>query len=1778
MDCSLVKYNPDTGNITGFVQNLKSLFALKPPTEETISWFKELDQYASLAGITISDSAKDLNVTEDSAIKFATAVKNGSVQLKEGQTMLQGYQAWMKATGKESEIAAIKVKAMTAATKLLSTIGWAAVIAAGTWAIGKLADAVDHYINRAKYAAEAAETAQSKIDELNDSYKSHADLVNEVGDRYAELSERVNKNTNANIDLSADDYEEYLDINKQLAEAFPGLVTAMDENGNAILKMGDSSEETTKKLQEQLKAEQDLNNYKISQEMGDVIGGVAVKYEEAQKAADSSKESIDNANAALEDTQKIYEEGADLSDHISFSGSVYDDSVLKRINLYQDAVKQFYEELDPARRNELAESTDHLFDNLYTVDENREVYQFYLDTFSLTDDERQRLNEILKEQAVELKYNLQDSVGQLTAEQNQKDQDAEMAWKDAIPSLQASAKSLATYKELVDQSPSLSSVIDQMIGKIDISEMPKIQEVGWDEYLRQNIITPLTNASESERAEITDIWNKLINFDPSNLSISDAQKKIDQYVNILATLLNRDPIEIKIALGFDDYTEGQGGLVDNLKQSIEAAKNQYADYTNWDGWYDANIRTQEELDSWNNIRAEIDDATEAQKEFLAQKNSTPAEVPEFWDYNKTLTQLDTVKEKLEVLDQTYAKLFDPDEKIGFDDYSAILDAFKDVEGLDFTSYVQQFEAAGQNTEKVKDITEQLITEYLNLSGVLDNVTAENQGLITSMLEEMGIKNADQIVTDALAQNTNYLAAQKILAANASIDLANMTAVELDALANESNMADTTKQQLALLALQKQLCNNTAIMTDGDIANLEALAKQAGATQTAIAAIKLTEKKVESAGAGRRYTNNPEDMKKLWQNTYNEIYDSIGNKAQLKNLYSANSGAGRATNGGIKPSYGGGSNTKKAIEDAQDAADKAAKDAEDEYDETVDYFERRVEVIQQAISVLEKSLDNVLGSKAKNTLLDRQSGIVKQEMQNYSDALNMYQEKADDALSKIDKSLRDKVVNGSVSITEYVGDGNKEVVEAIQEYQKWANKVGDCKEQLAELAKQIREIELSKFNNIVDEYTEKFELFSKATDNINKQIDLFEEAGQVIGEAFYDAQKQNSQKQLNILEEEKNKLVQQLNNSLSSNKIQKGTDEWVEMVNTLSELDGSILDCKKSIEEMDNAILNLHTEQFERIQTAFSNVRTELENIYDLIDVKDIDVSDVNGNWSQEGIAKLGLLAQQYETAKLQAQRYGEEIGQLNKDYMAGKYSATEYADRLAELNQSQYDAIDAYESAKDAMIEVNKTRVDIMIDGINDEIDAMSKLISKKKEELSAEQDLYTYRKTIAEKNKSVTDIERQLAAISNDNSASARAQKAKLQEQLQEAKDDLADYEYTHSIDEQQNALDKEQEDYETAQQQRIDSLNAYLENREQVISDSFGIVKANTSIVAAEITQIAQEHGVKISDTITKAWSQGENAIASYGNTLSSSSSVFIAELMNVENGVYRISTQANATAASLGYMFSTSAANLLGQLDASYNSVGNVNTMTQTLHNSMVETLEKGYNISKVTSGLESIKNAADKATSAAKKLASALDATDGGSRSSKITSNDETTSNDSGSRYRIVDKRYKKSKESKYILVDNLRDDATLRKYMDKYRNELSKGNLFVMRYAKGGIISKYKNSPLNAIARSVGEDTMIAAKEGESVLTPDQTKGLIDLKPLLERMIQLPDYTSTATVKPSMDNFFSSIPSIQIDKIVGVDTVAGSLDSATMPQVEKAIQNGINNFGRKLTKQIRYGGT
>lgn len=526
-----------------------------------------------------------------------------------------------------------------------------------------------------------------------------------------------------------------------------------------------------------------------------------------------------------------------------------------------------------------------------------------------------------------------------------------------------------------------------------------------------------------------------------------------------------------------------------------------------------------------------------------------------------------------------------------------------------------------------------------------------------------------------------------------------------------------------------------------------------------------------------------------------------------------------------------------------------------------------------------------------------------------------------------------------------------------------------------------------------------------------------------------------------------------------------------MVNALTGVEGNILDCKTAIEEFDNELLQLHWDVFDRIQGQFEDLDSELSNLRELF--KDSKVTDGDSNWSKEGIAQLGLLAQQYELAQYQVQQYNDELNQLSSDYLAGRYSATEYADRLSELSSAQWDAVNASESIKDAIVELNKVRIDEEISAIEKEIDAYKELIDSQIEALKSSKDLHDYQERIAEKSKAITDLERQIAAMRNDTTAATVAKRKQLEEQLAEAKKELEKEQYEHSITEQENALNKEYENYENERNAEIEKLKASLEEREALIAASFETVKQNADIVGQEIALIAAQHGITISDAIISSWKNGETAIAGYGAVLSESTSAFIGNLMGVENEVYNLQFQANMTAESLSYMFATRADNLVNELASSYYAEENLNYMTKALNDSLIKTLESGYNISSLTNAIGSIIDGVNGIASAARSATQAL--AEMGAAQQNVNNNSGSVS---GNKTTI-----KKGSGSKDILGGSASGDF--------HKNTL-------MRFAGGGVVKKDKDDPLNPIAESIGEDRMVGVKEGEVIFTPEQAELLKEM--------------------------------------------------------------------------------
>lgn len=1697
--------------------------------DEQVKLFDQLDE-------KLAKHTKLVLQTSDVNSRQSMTVKSVVAGLKEQGTVID----WIS----------IKQKALNVLvngfTGILAGLAFQAVLQG----LSYLAQVVDDYIHRTELAIERTQDLKQQFDEMDDTLESHTNIVSEVAERYAELQQGIQEGSNYNQSLNAEDYQEFLEINEQLADTFPQLRTGMDENGNAILNLGQNGANAAEQLQELLATEEALNNQEVAANLGEYFKGVYAQMDQAKEQMEEYSESANNATSNYETLTNIINNGVDLSSD-TLSGTMrdsngeIDEAGIEYYRAIVQGIENYKQSLSEARRLEL--QNQGMFDYNQMVDQQSSgAYTFYLDHFAMTDKEKAALEDAINAQVQDIQYMLQDSAYEMESAANEAQNTLSQAWIDGIYELSRAMKAKGSYQALGEAAhgEELTKFAEDFVLNMDESMQKTLKDYDDEDpyaWVRDNIIGSLSDLSDSDKKEFADAYEKLLTLNPQDLS-KDNKAAIDSLLKTLADYLDMDENTLRINIGYeidDQYQQDYTSTRDQLMSKYGASQKESESLLT-----DLEIDSSEELATLNSLIDTYDDLIDLRKAYY--ELSHPYEVFSNFEGSSLGGRLDFATDEWESGARSTIDYFKTlQQEIDNFDASQLTDQFDDIDaamqqlsmdmiqqvGIGFQEAIKDFD---EGLLSVSEHLENLVTLSDTLNTVVDftqNIVPDTMGTsaieaVDTVQEQLNIAKSgiesllpasqalESILHNTVQQGTDDWLAYSNVVAQGILDIqaagglmAEQSAARLGTTYDEISANLVNNMDFARQVIQANL--NTSINDLGSaIETIFAWLAEAVSNFKVDFTFERAEKGIGAfingliSGEKMTYTlaageNTIAGVKSFAEQASTQISSYLKNQALIELPDWSNSNVDFDS---YHPSSYVTAPYEKELEKLQDAssgASDAAEEAEDTFEETFDFFERRVKVLEDAFGNLEAAIENVIGADAKNTLLSAQLGILDEEVNNYTDALAMYREKANEALSGLDSDLQQKIVNGAVELTDFIGEGNEEVVQAMEDYQGWADKVAECTQKLEELKTQIAELELEKFNNIVEDFTNQFDLFGDAIDLIDQQIGLLEEAGELIGESFYRAQIDQTQKQLSTLEAERNRLIDQLNESLSSGRISIGSDQWLEMQSSLTDVESSILDCQTAIEEFDNAILELHWDVFDRVQTEFGNIADELDNLAGLFDdVNDITVSDGYGNWTDQAIATLGLYAQQYELAKYQVQQYADEIDKLNADYRAGKYSATEYMDKLAELTQGQWDAVNVMESMEDAIMDLNEARINESIETIEDEIDAYKELTDAQIEAIEATEELREKQETLAEKSKTVADIERQLAAMQNDTTAATVARRKQLEEELAEAKKDLADTEHDYSIEAQKDALNQNYENFEEARNAEIESLQALLEQRELLIAQSLETVKANTTLVGEQIALIAQEHGVIVSNAIITAWQSGENAIASYGATLTAQSSAFIANIMSVEYQIYDLQNQANVTAQSLAYMFSTRADTLVAQLISAYNSEANLNAMTNALQNSLINTLERGYDISSITSALSSIASGANSVASAANNAADALGRM--GAVQSTVSTSDLSGGNKT--KYRIVDI-YSRSiesdltyQEAKKILYTKYRDTS-------KY--------LTIMRMAKGGIITRGKNqnNPLDMIAQSLGEDVMVAAKEQESVLTPLQTQGLLNLAPLLENIKQ-----------------------------------------------------------------------
>lgn len=551
---------------------------------------------------------------------------------------------------------------------------------------------------------------------------------------------------------------------------------------------------------------------------------------------------------------------------------------------------------------------------------------------------------------------------------------------------------------------------------------------------------------------------------------------------------------------------------------------------------------------------------------------------------------------------------------------------------------------------------------------------------------------------------------------------------------------------------------------------------------------------------------------------------------------------------------------------------------DEFEETIDWIEIRLEELDETLGQLNAELENAVGYTAQNNKIQEIINKNNEKIANVRLGAAEYESEANKYLQQLDEHYQSLAQDGEIDIEDFTEAADEATVEAIQKYREYAQKAADLRRQEEELLTEISNLAKQKFDNVANQYENEISLIENVNEQLEAQVSLMEDRGYVAATAYYNAMMDQAEDRQKKLAAEKDELQKVLDAEVAAGHIQVYDDNWYEMVNAIYDVDAAIVECTADLESFQNAINDIYWENFDELINRLDYLKNETQNLIDLMDKDDMvttpETEDGWGanqvEWTKEGLASLGLYAQQMEIAEYQAKQYADEIKKLeanHDDYIRnGIYSESEYLAKLNELKDAQYDSIEAYYDAQDAIKDLNEARVDSIKDGIEKQIKAVEKLIEKEKELLDAEKNAYDWEKSVSQQTKSISEIRRKLMAIENDTSIAATAKRKQLEAELAEKQTELEEMYYEKSVENKQNALDKELESFQTEKEAEMEKWDEYLTNIETIVAESLNIVQANASGVYDTLNAKANEYDLNVSEAVMSPWKDGTLAVSDY------------------------------------------------------------------------------------------------------------------------------------------------------------------------------------------------------------------------------------------------------------------------------------------------------------------------
>ena len=812
---------------------------------------------------------------------------------------------------------------------------------------------------------------------------------------------------------------------------------------------------------------------------------------------------------------------------------------------------------------------------------------------------------------------------------------------------------------------------------------------------------------------------------------------------------------------------------------------------------------------------------------------------------EVISNINSLSEGFESLDKIMKSISDKDNPFDYallDDskFTKIFSTLNDG-GEAYANFIEKVSSSPKDIKATQSAFNDLVTTWIDSSGVLDGLTEDNANLATAMLQNMGVANAEEVVISRLSIAQEHLAAQKAYTAEVSNDLTNATASEIPGIIDEATQSDIAKVALAGLVLEKEFFNGNALDTSGDIENIISLVGVIGTASKALQALNAV--KSGKIGAGGKAG-----------------YDSIVSAAE-KEAEDAIKAASEYKGKGTNVNYTGGTKTNKPSGSKRDKKD---------FSEVFDWVETTIKRVDEKIQDLQDKITDTSNWKPKNVLTDTAIDEMANKLSALQSQMDTYQKKTDSY--NLSPTYIDKIKNGTLEI-ETITD--EVIAKNIKGYQEWYDKAEDVRKKIDETKKTMKELAQTKLDNIINDFDSLVSLMDKYASYSNNLLNLQKELGESITNTDYERLINQQEAIYKQLHSKYNSLSNELSKAVSKGTIEVGSNEWRKYNEELIAVNSSMNDAVSSMNDFRKALINLPFEELERISSALDRINNGISTMSDLIG--DDGLLD-GGMLTSKGLAKIALLGQQYGNAKQQAADYEEAINAINEMFENGSLTQAEYNEKLNEYTNAQLSAVKATKEAEQAILQFRYNAIQAQIDDMNE-------LISAKKKALQTEKDYQDYLDGINDKQTDINNLQAKIDELSLSTDRKDIAQRLQLEQQLSDAKKDLAKTQADYAYDKTIENLDKQASDYEDAKKKELDELKSSTDAQKKVIEEYLGQVKDNYKTVYNTLTKYGTDYNVAMASELTSPWESANSAVSTFKDAVSDAISQINIDIANID-----------------------------------------------------------------------------------------------------------------------------------------------------------------------------------------------------------------------------------------------------------------------------------------------------